>query len=302
MEARFRYLNGDEAFVVAQFVSETPGSEQGMKQLLERLRMEFALAAPLSPEQELARRKLLDIAGVYQLIDVKDMRRRLSAHQIVAAPQVPKATPDLRVRTQISPAALPLIPGFARLLELARWPGEVTYGGTFSAIRDEDGAEMIDWIVFDRDLTLDCGSDVSSSSEPLTRTIFIKSRAAEEELRDPVSMFFDLVLQAAYLKVFCRTLCMLDREQTKYEMLQHGLEFALDVLRMFFSMPAGQSASSADGIAAPYAAFISSELVFGTVEKMNRMAGPGRDPDLFLQHLLWVKGVRLEDLERLRNR
>ena len=180
MALYFPYLDEYEKYLVYEFSTSNDASMYEYKSsikdrillMIRNIAFHFAEAAPHSAQREACRNKLLNLAGLWQVIPIKELTAQMKAlhHEIRCD------VPDLLHQLLSLTTTTPFLKDFERNVAA---------------------------LVFKKDLrNIQTGDYLSATNEPLTRSIYINTMTTENESRDPFSICFDVIIQTYFLDCF----------------------------------------------------------------------------------------------------
>ena len=181
-------------------------------------------------ERRRARAKLFNLSGVFRRYPVERLRALIpppriddSSYSFVVKGSAPEIHGDY---CELPIKALDAVKSLNFLLSVHGIEKERSLFATLSEGREQRPAE---YIVFMRELISKEGVPITASSEPLTKTIFIRSSATDDSksARDNISLIFDLVMQYDFLKSFYNAEGPLDPKEVQARMRLTALEYIL---------------------------------------------------------------------------
>lgn len=222
----FPALSDDECALIERFSIDDLDEEEVIDLLID-----FAqsyLVAHTLPARLLLLQKLLNVAGIYQLIPFYKFTQRQESLEVVEIRPVRDGEPILP--TEVPASDILLRMPFA---EFADCP--IGEGGTLRKVFNKDWfGRKIHRVLFFSDLPLvpEGTQSASSFSEPLSGTICIRVKdLTEEGMRDPFSLLVDVVKQVHYLQQVYQSTERLIPTHIRAGMTEGAIRFLIAALR-----------------------------------------------------------------------
>ena len=287
----FPALTQRETRTVAAFATGTE-NETAMSRLMAGWAEKFVAAPPSSPWRQLYRAKLFNVAGIFRLLPAQQFISQLPSLTPVEFP-ILHLTHEKHRYTEIHPSLLRQQQLLTPFLSLAAEDGHSYLDELLEA--DHRGVPFVRSVLLKQVLTPEIqGAQVSGSAEPLTRTILIRTSTenGSSDLRDPVSIAFDIVFAGAYLRIIPGLQDCPDPNRTRAEMYLSALRLATDAANFLgeryrqrglikvqrkgntleYSAMPGEEGKAAQ----TYLAFITEHLIIGTEKKIRELIGDRR--------------------------
>ena len=294
----FPALTERESRVVAAFAAGT-ANETAISRLMSTWAEKFAALPSESPWRHYYRAKLFNIAGIFRLLPVQQFIGQLPCLSADSFPLI-HVTRDNERSIEIHPSLLRQQPVLSPFLSLAAEAGQ-SYLDELLGL-DSHGVPFVRSLLLKQSIAPEIqGSTVSGSAEPLTRTILIRTSVASgsTELRDPVSIAFDIVFAGAYLRMIPTFHEFPGPNRTRAEMYFSALRLATDaanflgeryrqrglikVQRKQNTLEYSAMPGAAGKEAQAYLAFITENLIIGTEKKIRELIGDRRAERLLVR-------------------
>jgi len=294
----FPALSQREAAVVSTFTAGN-ASESELSRLMTTWVEKFCAAPVTSHWRHLYRAKLFNVAGIFRLLPLHTFMAELPCLQSDTLP-VPQIHHPAKGCLEIQPALLRQQLDLSSFLSLAAEDGH-SYLDELLAT-DDEGVPFVRSVLLKSSIAPEiAGSVVSGSAEPLTRTILIRTSTANgsSELRDPVSIAFDLVFAGAYLRIIRGLRTLPNPNITRAQMYLSALRLATDAANFLgeryrqrglikverkrdtieYSAVPGKEGKAAQS----FLAFITEHLIIGTEKKIRELVGDRRAERLLVR-------------------
>lgn len=300
-QGKFPHLSKRERGKVEDFALH-PKESRSILELVNNFYSKFLLA-PSSSARTRWRRKLLDIAGLPSLLHPASIRSVLPEFHIAHSRFCSEQLNDMLPAGEYFPAALLRSPKFQPFLAI-----EVDRSATFQdlfGVQDEAGLPVVRSIVLRPHIEVEHKLPfvLSSTSEPITRTIFLATQKSGQQ-RDIPSLCYELIRQAEYLRCFYR-----EKEDALFpvaarsRMTVRACMFALEIFELHFCqlidsgemilqnnifLPQTLSLDLEEKLS--YMRYLQNDLVFGAMRQLQEQCNLNDVTMLGLQDL--IRGKR----------
>ncbi len=294
----FPALSQREAAIVATFAAGA-ASESALSRLMTTWAEKFCAAPFASHWRQLYRAKLFNVAGIFRLLPVHAFIAELPCLLANAFPEQQMHLPSKQC-IEVHPTLLRQQHALSSFLSLAAEEGH-SYLDELLAT-DDDGVPFVRSVLLKTSIAPElAGSTVTGSAEPLTRTILVRTSTEDgsAELRDPVSIAFDLVFAGTYLRLMRSLRTLPNPNSTRAQMYLSALRLATDAANFLgeryrqrglikverkrdtieYSAMPGEEGKAAQS----FLAFITEHLIIGTEKKIRELIGDRRAERLLVR-------------------